>query len=241
MFTRISNLCLALTLVAGCAYHEGQQQDINNPIVRKVGWFSYLDGNDIREACAGGGSDRYRLIYNGQYDYQLRSYEIFVGHDGGGIMNVRAMNNSANLLNWSTDDLFSPWRWTERQVKLTPAEIEEFRRLLAQSGYGSPPPQGLQLHSADFYWIATGCDKGVFHFYAWNNRPQSMAPDGFAPIKFQDFLLKRDQTGIAFRPPHVTSPAERDSIHREGGGRTVESTFVLNVKNDGLGGLLNAF
>jgi hypothetical protein len=113
--------------------------------------------------------------------------------------------------------------------------------LLTASGYGKPAPQGLQLHSQDFYWVAAGCESGAFHFYAWNNRPQSMAPEGFTPIKFQDFLLKRDQTGVAFRPEHKTTPIERNPTGRWDGERASQTLFMLTVKNDGLGGLLNAF
>lgn len=228
--------------LVGCAYHEGQQFDINNPVVRKLGWFSYLDGNDIRESCTAGGVERYRLIYNGQYDEQLRSYDIYLGQDGGGILNARALDNSANVFSITLDNPFAPWSWRESQAKLTPAEVEQFRTLLQVSGYGSGAPQGLQLHSRDFYWVAAGCRQGTFHYYAWNNRPQSVAPAGFAPIKFKDFLLAHDQTGIAFRPDHVTSPIERANKASAGGRKTDPTgTFILTVKGEGLGGLLNAF
>lgn len=242
MFRKLMQLLLGSVMLSGCAYHNGQQVDINNPIVRKVGWFSYLDGNDIREACAAGGAERYRLVYNGQYDYQLRSYDVFVGQDGSGILNARALNNDASLHNLSTDDPFGPWRWTESQVKLTAAEVEQFRSLLKESGYGAGAPQGLQLHSRDFYWVAAGCQQGIFHFGAWNNRPQPMAPTGFAAVKFQDFLQKHDQTGLVFRPAHETTPIER-SYQRSGGDRpnTPTNIFILNVKGEGIGGILNAF
>ncbi|HWT99578.1 MAG TPA: hypothetical protein VN229_18240 [Terriglobales bacterium] len=242
MLTKLMQLSLSLLALGGCAYHEGQQVDINNPVVRKVGWFSYLDGNDIREACAAGGSDRYRLVYNGQYDEQIRSYEIYLSKDGSAVLNARALDNANNVVNITVPDVFSPWSWHESQAKLTPAEVDQFRGLLTASGYGTMPPQGLQLHSRDFYWVAAGCQQGVFHFYAWNNRQQSMARAGFAPIKFRDFLLQHDQTQVAFRPDHVTSPAERDGQRGGGGDRnTPKGTFILNVKGEGIGGLLNAF
>lgn len=237
-----SGLALGFALLSGCAYHQGQQYDINNPIVRKVGWFSYLDGNDIREACAGGGAERYRLVYNGQYDEQLRSYEIYAGQDGGGVLHARALDNSNNVLSFTLDNPFSPWQWQESQVKLTPAEMAEFRRLLAASGYGGAAPQGLMLHSRDFYWVASGCQQGAFHYFAWNNRSQGIAAASFANIRFRDFLLQHDQTKVAFRPDHPTSPFERNG-QRGGGGDPGDpkGTFVLTVKGDGLGGLLNAF
>ncbi len=58
---------------------EPAQTTIDNPAVRKVAWFSYLDGNDIREAARPGAPDRFRLVYNGQYEKQIRSYEITAG------------------------------------------------------------------------------------------------------------------------------------------------------------------
>jgi hypothetical protein len=241
MFTKLLQLSLGLLLLGGCAYHEGQQVDINNPIVRKVGWFSYLDGNDIREVCAKGGSERYRLVYNGQYDEQLRTYELYVSQDGSGILNARALNGGAPL-QVSTSDPFAPWDWKQSQVKLTAAEVADFRALLKESGYGGGAPQGLKLHSRDFYWVVAGCQNGNFQYDAWNNRPQSMAPGGFSQIKFVNFLLKHDQTGLAFRPEHTTTPIERD-FYRSGGddAATPKGTFVLTVRGDGLGGILNAF
>ena len=232
--------------LAGCAYHQDQQYDINNPVIRKTGWFSYLDGNDIRESCAtageGGGQEHYRLVYNGQYDEQIRAYELYVAQDGSGILTAKALDNANNIANITLPDIFSPWNWHESQIKLSPAEVAKFRDMLAASGYGQGAPQGLQLHSRDFYWIAAGCRQGKFQYYAWNNRPQSMAPAGFAPIRFRDFLLAHDETKVGFRPDHQTSPAERD-MNRGGGGdaRTPNGTFILTVKGDGLGGILNAF
>src|SRR5690242_20707907 len=58
----------ALGLLAGCAYHGDHRGTVDNPGVRKVAWFSYLDGGDIRDTCAPGSPDRFRLVYNGQYE-----------------------------------------------------------------------------------------------------------------------------------------------------------------------------
>src|SRR3954471_11529521 len=86
---------IALSLfgaMAGCAYHGDSATDIDNPAVQKFAWFSFLDGNDIREACAALGPKapaRYRLIYNGQYEKQLRVYEINATPSGGANLHVR--------------------------------------------------------------------------------------------------------------------------------------------------------
>ena len=81
-------------LLAGCAYHGSSASNLDNPAVQKFAWFSFLDGNDLREACAALGPKapaRYRLVYNGQYEKQLRIYEIEAQPSGGA--NLRARTN----------------------------------------------------------------------------------------------------------------------------------------------------
>ena len=43
----------------------------------------FLAGDDIRQTCGPNGLPRYRLVYNGRYEEQPRSYDL-VGLDGGG-------------------------------------------------------------------------------------------------------------------------------------------------------------
>src|SRR5262245_6550826 len=78
-------ICMGV-LLAACAYRG----DIDNPIIRKLSWFSYLDGTDIRTTCADGAPDGYRLVYNGRYEEQVRSYEIFADGAGGAYLVARA-------------------------------------------------------------------------------------------------------------------------------------------------------
>ena len=228
--------------LAGCAYHGDSVTDIDNPGVRKFAWFSFLDGNDIREACAALGPKapaRYRLVYNGQYEEQLRVYEVDAAPSGGGNLHARAKGHT-NLADWwirDSADLLAPWRWRESRTALSTAEMAQFRKVLADSGYGSGAPQGLRLPSQDFYWVASGCEAGQFHFYAWRAKRGQLDA-----AKFQDFLLRHDGTGLAFRPPHVMDI--NDSPYRPAGGkngRNPSSNFTLQVRGEGIGGLVNAF
>src|SRR5215813_11866815 len=116
-----------IVLLAACSYHG----DIDNPVVRKVAWFSYLDGTDIRNTCVEGSLGRYRLVYNGRYEEQLRSYEITADGAGGAYLVARAKGR-ANAFDVSLDDVLAPWRWRNSQVPLSPAEYREFVSLLAQ-------------------------------------------------------------------------------------------------------------
>ena len=51
-------LGLALGILAGCTYRG----EIDQPATLKATWFSYLNGDDIRSACADGTPVRYRLV-----------------------------------------------------------------------------------------------------------------------------------------------------------------------------------
>ena len=228
-------------LLAGCAYHGESVTDIDNPATQKFAWFSFLDGNDIREACAALGPKapaRYRLIYNGQYEEQLRVYEINAVPSGGGNLHARAKGHT-NLADWwirDEADLLAPWRWRESTAALSAAEMAQFHKLLTDSGYGQGAPQGLRLPSRDFYWVASGCEAGQFHFHAW--RAKSGRLD---TAKFQDFLLRHDGTGLAFRPPRVLDISDSPYRPAGGNGRNPSSNFTLQVRGEGIGGLINAF
>lgn len=233
----------ATAFLAGCAYHGDSATDIDNPAVQKFAWFSFLDGNDIREACAALGPQapaRYRLVYNGQYDKQLRIYEIEAVPAGGAKLRVRSKGGT-NLANWwiqDTSDLLAPWRWRESTAALSAEEMTQFHKALAESGFGSGAPQGLRLPSQEFYWVASGCEAGQFHFYAWRAKQGRLDA-----ATFQDFLLRHDGTGLAFRQPYVL-PIEESSSYRPAGGnngRNPSSNFMLTVSGEGIGGLVNAF
>src|SRR5262249_31001219 len=64
---------VALLLVCAACTAAG---DSLNPIRRNLGWYDFLDGGDLRKACAAGTSDRYRFVYNGRWREQVRVHEI---------------------------------------------------------------------------------------------------------------------------------------------------------------------
>ena len=224
----------------GCAYHGAASTGIDNPLVQKFAWFSFLDGHDIREAWASLGAQapaHYRLVYNGQYSEQIRAYEIVGSPSGGAELTARAKGHS-NLSDWwiaSTQDLLAPWRWHESTAALSPAEMAQFRAALAASGFESGAPQGLRLASQDFYWVAAGCEAGQFHYHAWVEKDGSLDA-----AKFQSFLLRHDGTGLPFRPSRALNIDERQRLGTAR-GRNFNGDFTLEVRGEGLGGLINAF
>ena len=224
----------------GCAYHGAASTGIDNPAVQKFAWFSFLDGHDIREACASLGAQapaHYRLVYNGQYSEQIRAYEIVGNPAGGAELTARAKGHS-KLSDWwiaSTQDLLAPWRWRESTAALSAAEMAQFRAALSASGYVSGAPQGLRLASQDFYWVAAGCEAGQFHYYAWVEKDGDLSA-----AKFQDFLMRHDGTGLPLRPARALNTDERQRLGTAR-GRNFNGDFTLEVRGEGLGGLINAF
>src|SRR6185295_5326928 len=144
---------------------------------------------------------------------------------GGAKLRARTKGGT-NLANWwiqDSADLLAPWRWRDSTAALSAEEMAQFHKALTDSGYGAGAPQGLRLPSQDFYWVASGCEAGQFHFYAWR------AKDGrLDTAQFQDFLLRHDGTGLAFRQPYVLSVEERSAYRPAGGGnagRNLNSNF----------------
>src|SRR5258708_39640919 len=77
-------LGLAGLALAGCTYSGG----IDNPLVRKFEWFSYVAGDDIRSKCGPGSPPQYRLGLNPHWDEQVRASDLrqSFAPDGGALL-----------------------------------------------------------------------------------------------------------------------------------------------------------
>ena len=220
-----------IALLAACSYHGG----IDNPAIRKVAWFSYLDGTDIRDTCTEGSPGRYRLVYNGRYEEQLRSYEITADGAGGAYLVARAkgQDNAFQITQLTLDGVLAPWRWQRAEAHLSAEEYRQFLDLLDQSGMFAGAPSGERLFSGDFYWVASGCKDGKFYYSAW------LYPEPpYERLKFPDFLYARDTTGIPVNPPRQM--VDREKYRSSGrGGDDMQTKFWLQVGENGLGGVPN--
>ena len=131
---------LALGALAGCAY----QGAIDQPVTIKATWFSYLNGDDIRAACTDGAPSWYRLVYNGNYEEQLRSYEVVADGTGGAYYTVRVQTGSGlDLTKFSFGDLQAVAGWTTVRTRLIPADLAALERALEASDAFGPAPVGL--------------------------------------------------------------------------------------------------
>lgn len=219
----------AMVALTACAYRGG----IDNPAIRKVQWFSYLDGDDIRTYCVENAPDRYRLVYNGRYEEQLRSYELTADSAGGADLTARAMQRRGDITRFTLDEVLAPWNWDKAETQLNAADFQAFQQRLEANGFYAGAPAGLRLHSSEFYWIASGCRNGRFHFGAW------LHPEPpFQKLTFPDFLYAKDTTGVPVNPPRPLPPAEK---YRRASRNSDDSptSFWLQVGDNGLGGVPN--
>ena len=225
-------LWLASLLALGACAYRG---DIDQPVTIKATWFSYLNGDDIRAACQGGAPDRYRLIYNGNYEEQLRSYEVTsLGGGGAGYKARVARGAGLDLTRFSLSDLQSMARWTTSQARLDPGQLAGLDGALAASSAFGTAPQGLRLASEQFYWVMSACRGGVFYFNAWLYPSQR-----FDQLVFADVLLRYDGTGIAVNPPRKVPRGER--IRRAVPGEGMPLHFDVQVGERGLEGMGSLF
>lgn len=223
---RCIGILSALLATLGACTYEGQQ----SPLMRKLAWFSYLAGDDIRAACGPGAPAHYRLVYNAIYTEEVRAYDLAADPDSGGYALDVAVNGPAllNELIIDTDDvdLLKPWRPVRARRRVSDAELEAFEAALGESGAWGPAPVGAELASVDFYWILAACHGGRFRFNAfrWPSRR-------FQGLRFPQLLFAWDSTGIP-----VGTPRKIDLVTFYGSDQEEELThyFHIRIKADGL-------
>src|SRR5260370_10916487 len=137
--------------VASTASAWRTDRNVEQPIVRSFNWFSYVGGDDIHSACAPGGRNRVRLVYNALWEVQVRVYDIFLQPDGTAGLNIGVLadqghgGNLSTLLIGEGSDVTGPWRMRKGQRVLGTAETRELLGLLQASASFWPPRGGLRL------------------------------------------------------------------------------------------------
>jgi hypothetical protein len=189
---------LTLTLAApACTYRAGYE---DNPVTRSFAWFSYLNADDLRKTCQPGGSDRYRLVYNGVWQEQVRTYDITAGpgrRDFDFKAQVRGETDFARPI--PLDDVLAPWRPQTVRKRIGRTELARLRGALRQSGFYTPVPQGTRVRSWGFFWAAASCEGGRFRFNAW-----SFPSKRFGSVRLARVLGALDGTGVPFNRPRDT-------------------------------------
>lgn len=218
--------------LAACTYGG----NIDNPATIKATWLSYLNGDDIRAGCVEGAPLQYRLIYNADYDKQIRSYEI-TGDGSSGVGGARLVSRvqgeSGLVVNeMRFDDPLAFARWKRSDAPLGASVVERLNAALEASGAFEPAPTGLQLFSKETYWISNLCRDGTFYFNAWR-----YPSDRFKAISFDALLFALDETGVAVREPvlvPVGTSAKLNAPRRLQSDDTRGNFFNVKVGDNGL-------
>ncbi len=220
---------LLFGVLSACTYRG----DIDLPLTQKATWFSYLNGDDIRARCQPGSGFEYRLVYNGRYDEQIRSYELRDDRAGGAYLTARVQEGiGIDVTKISITDPLKSNAWTKASRQLSPDQLIKLEQALEKSGAGKATSEGLRLFSGEFYWLANICYDGVFVFNAWRHPSPR-----FDELAFPEVLLALDETGVAFNPPREVAAAERiqaNSSHPD--RRDHNPTFNVEVGDNGLKG-----
>lgn len=233
---RLAVAFLALALVPGlstCTY-TGRA---NDPVSRKLQWFSFLNGDDIRARCGTSASEwELRLVYNGNYQKQLRSYHVTSDGTGGAFISAQATpGDYGSLTAVSLSDPFGAVRWKSSRARIGPDERAALESKLRASGIYGPTPTGLRLPSWGWYWTATVCKDGEIFFNAW-----LYPADRWEAQNFRQILAPYDGTGVPFTTPvkAIQAKTAQRTQHDQKGSRI---EFTLQVGENGLKGTTQLF
>jgi hypothetical protein len=223
-------LTLLATVLGACAYKGG----VDNPVIRKATWFSYVAGDDLADLCKPGGLPRYRFVYNAVYAEQVRAYDLQRLRPGDGatlVINVfgggGVMSAPVNIL-----EPMSPWAARSAEVKLSEAEYLALIRAVEADGFGKPAPAGLTVPSWEFYWAVSACADGQFHFNVFLHP----TPE-FERLTFPGRLFAADKVDVAINKARPINAAEKRL--RQGG--ETNNDFDLRVGSNGRLGTLTLF
>ncbi len=206
----LSLLVVAALLATSCTIDAG-----DGVIGRRLTWFNYVSGVEFRRVCATSPVERYRVVFNGEFTVQVRTYDIAADAEGalvygrvfrGSIMSDRAFPSAIEGL-----------LGREGQIRLSQEGFAEFRRSLDQSGpyHGAAP---VYLRSDSYFWVVLSCVDGAFRARAFTG-PR----DVLEALPFRDVLLANDPTGV---PMRVQRTVEADSA--TGYGRAYSPMLAEN-------------
>lgn len=186
---RLTLAAAALALAACTTYTGG----VTNPVERSLTWFSYVAGDDIRNACRADSRDHFRFVYNAVYPRQIRTYEL-QGVESGAVYTARARNESGQVARFQLSNPLGPWELSRSNATLTNAQAADIVAAFGRDAARAPDSAGQQVASNEFYWIVSACNAGSFHVWVFDQDKVDLSGLAFVPL-----LRAHDETGIPFR------------------------------------------
>jgi hypothetical protein len=216
------HMSLAAACVAALVACASDGNDISTPLGRKFHWFSFVQGEDIRASCQPGLPDRYRLVYNGIYDEQLRIYEW----DSAQRRLLVRVTQPGSVARIGVSDPLGPWRAEEDRVPLDQPTYDRLVAQVAASGAFGPPAVGLDLPSRSYFWTAATCHDGQYRFTGWRY-PSA----GFDALTFPATLFGLDRSEVAVNGP---GPVPFDPLWEDRRKRGEVTDFTMKIGAAGL-------
>ncbi|MDH5771861.1 MAG: hypothetical protein OEY84_01880 [Rhodospirillaceae bacterium] len=211
--------------ISSCAAVPGVDDD---PIMRKLSWFSYINGDDMRPNCTAGAGENYRLVYNGIYTEQLRIYQVGGKENNFSVRVINAPDLSDISVAGGTD-LLNPWRGLKKEKNISSDEIIKLTAAMENDGVFGSPAVGLRISSKGFFWTIAACHEGNFYFTAlrWPG-------EKFENATFPAALLALDESNIKVNQPRTVRAS--NVVNQSQTSKKVEG-FTLEVGKDGLVGI----
>ncbi len=190
---------LAVFLLLGCVLAACQAQGpAGNRADFRYQWLSYLQGDDMRASCRADGPDRLRLIYNADFNKQIRTYDLFIADGGTGVLDTRRWVSGGNLINLNNGSLSGLLEGQKGQVALSADQVVQLTRLVGDSGFPGPVPVGATLRSDSYFWVGLACVDGIFGIQVWQG-------DAMRDIRFAALLESWDPVAAPL-PAASTAP-----------------------------------
>ena len=165
----------------------------------------------------------------------LKSAKLQKMLGSGAVLFSHVFGGGGSVASVELRDPTAPWRGETADKRLDERAYVELVRAIEASGFGAAPPVGLRLPSWAFYWVASACADGRFHFNAWRHPSER-----FSGVKFSRHLFDHDATGV---PVNLPRPIDAAQAGMKPGrpDPTDTADFELTVGRDGLAGRLTPF
>lgn len=211
MMTRFGVACILLAgvVLAAC---QAKGPATNRPDFR-FQWLSYLQAEDMRAGCVPGSPDRVRVIYNADFNGEIRTWDLFIAEGGSGVLDSRRWNSSATIVmtGGSINRALDP---EKGQIALSRDQVRRLTDAFGRSGFPGPVPVGERLRSDSYFWVAQACVDGIFGIQVWQG--ERLRNIAFAQVleEYDPIAAPLAHASIAPLPPFSTVVAgnrrERD-------------------------------
>ncbi|WP_404421055.1 hypothetical protein [Thalassospira australica] len=207
--------------------------DIENPLVRKGSWFSFINADDIRTACSAGDAEgRIRIVYNADYYKETRSFDLIpqTGSERFEMVSRIFGPLDVSQVNVEVTAPLGAFGGKESRQTLSRGQYLALTDALQADGFGYQSRDGLRLHSDDYYWVAIGCSSQNITLAAWTS-----AKDDLRALTFPNVI--ENLSGLEKplpQPPAAGAPKLPDPFYSRNDKQAESRNFYRTVRGNQL-------